>query len=35
MDRHQSLEDKIKSIWILYAINMQPIKKMEGTEWEK
>ena len=29
MDESQSFEDKDKSIWIPYTINMQPIKKLE------
>ena len=29
MDTSQSFEDKKKSIWIPYTINMQPIRKLE------
>ena len=34
MDESQSFEDKDESIWIPYAVNMQPIKKLEGIKWK-
>ena len=34
MDKSWSFEDKEKSICIPYAINMQPIKKLEGIKWK-
>ena len=35
MDRSQIFEDKIKSIWFSYAINMQLIRKLEGLSGKK
>ena len=34
MDESWSFEDKDESIWIPYAINMQPIRKLERIKWK-
>ena len=34
MDTSWSFEDKDGSIWIPYAVIMQPLKKIEGIKWQ-